>query len=308
MGGGERMSDSSNLPLEFWIEHKTQSQPFSLHHIHQDGDDTSVLYIHCHREMEIFLLEQGSLTFFCGNKAFSLQEGEAIFLPPYVIHHAERTDSFVGPCSFYAMVFSSEALGNSIPPYCRSYLNQLALFCPEDVYPIYGTEKNREILATIGQIFQYTSRDMSTCELSLIGLLLKFWQELHNEFFARQTTARKNTAAAEYMRKAAGFIQQHYTEQLRLSDIARAASVSESCLCHSFREYTGFAPVSYINHLRIAKSCDYILNSSRSITEIAVLCGYNNISYFNRVFKNIMGTSPLAYKKATEAPDRFPGR
>ena len=72
--------ETTNKPIENYV-HKTQSRPFSLHHItvppyHQ------VLYLHCHTELELFYLVSGTVDFFIEERKFTLNSGDAIMVPP----------------------------------------------------------------------------------------------------------------------------------------------------------------------------------------------------------------------------------
>ena len=58
----------------------------------------------------------------------------------------------------------------------------------------------------------------------------------------------------------------------------------------------------HLNRLRIVKSCEMLLRTDKKITEIASLCGFNNISYFNRTFYKIMGISPSGYRGSLSNP------
>ena len=67
-----------------------------------------------------------------------------------------------------------------------------------------------------------------------------------------------------------------------------------------FHQETGCTLCSYINKKRIENAKRLLLQSEQSIQEIAIDCGFINISHFNRVFKNLVVKSPMEYKKGSE--------
>ena len=93
------------------------------------------------------------------------------------------------------------------------------------------------------------------------------------------------------------FIQQHYQEDISLELLAQTIHISETQLCRSFKQLTGSTPFTYLKRYRIMKSCEWLDDSDKKISEICSLCGFNNISYYNREFLRIMKMTPSAYRK-----------
>ncbi len=93
------------------------------------------------------------------------------------------------------------------------------------------------------------------------------------------------------------FIAQNYNQKLLLSEIAQNYNMSPSAFCNYFKRKTGKTLVSYINEIRIAQACKLLLNTDKNISEIAFECGFNNLSNFNRIFKNTIKNSPKDYRK-----------
>ena len=72
-------------------------------------------------------------------------------------------------------------------------------------------------------------------------------------------------------------------DDFSLADLAAASGLSKGHFCRVFKDVTGFTPFGYLNRVRIA--------------DISARCGFNNISYFNRAFKQIMKKNPSEYRK-----------
>ena len=69
--------------------------------------------------------------------------------------------------------------------------------------------------------------------------------------------------------------------------------------------HTGINLFDYINYIRVKKASSLILNSDKSMTEIAHSCGYSEQSYFCKIFKKINGYTPSKYKKMQSNTDRI---
>ena len=99
-----------------------------------------------------------------------------------------------------------------------------------------------------------------------------------------------------YVEKAVNHIEQHFTEDLRVPDIAAACGLSESHFRRVFEENTGMRPNDYLNMVRINKACEMMLRRDSSMEDIGKAVGFQTTSGFNRNFKRLTGYSPLQWK------------
>ena len=93
------------------------------------------------------------------------------------------------------------------------------------------------------------------------------------------------------------FIDANYKLAISLADICEASGYGKFSVCHIFKTVTGATVFDYINYLRIRQAVEELKQHDRVISRIATACGFSSVTYFNRVFKNIMGCSPSVYRK-----------
>ena len=93
------------------------------------------------------------------------------------------------------------------------------------------------------------------------------------------------------------FVQKNYGSKISLKDIAAAAQLSPSSVSRYFRQKTGYSLWEYISNYRIDQVARQMLRTDEHISNICYMCGYNNLSNFNRAFKKRMGMTPQAYRK-----------
>ena len=98
------------------------------------------------------------------------------------------------------------------------------------------------------------------------------------------------------MKKAVSYIEEHFSDEIRLSDVAEYAGVTTSYLCRLYKKQTGNTVNSQITQLRIEKS-KKLLTEGVSISEVSRRCGFTDQSYFTKVFKLVEGVTPLKYRK-----------
>lgn len=292
----ENKKPHPGLPIENII-HRTGSRPFSFHYTMVGKGETCALYLHCHPEAEIFYLEQGAVELQVENLSFLLHSGEGIFIPPNLIHAATNKTGETQSCCYRAVVFDPGMLERSLPPYCQKYFAPLNLWRMDCIHPILqGNEENARLLSLLPSIFSLPTPELEHYELSLIGTLFLCWQELYNLCFSRRNSSVSDNALRMEIQKILDFLQENYADSLTLAQLSKRAGLSESYFSHSFKNCTGYTPFEYLNRLRIVKSCEMLIRTDKKITEIASLCGFNNISYFNRTFYKIMGVSPSGYR------------
>ena len=92
------------------------------------------------------------------------------------------------------------------------------------------------------------------------------------------------------------YIDFFYSDPITLQDLAERNSVSFPYLSSLFRSETGMTFTDYLNQTRISHAKEMLMHRSYSIQEISVRCGFNDSSYFTRVFKKLTGTSPVKYR------------
>lgn len=100
---------------------------------------------------------------------------------------------------------------------------------------------------------------------------------------------------------AVNYINENMTADFTIEYLAEMCNVSSAHFRRLFKAQFGMTPIKYKNNLRISKAKMLLRRSSLSICEIASFLGFDSEYYFSRVFKDITGTSPGAYKKTKKS-------
>ena len=126
--------------------------------------------------------------------------------------------------------------------------------------------------------------------LAIQKFLLLFFEKYSKNHFTEADT-KKNTHF-EIAAEVINYLNQHISENFSIDVIAQELGISSSHLSRCFKEATGSSVVDYLNRLRCYTAKNYLMHSDKKISEIAVLCGYQNNSYFARTYKKIVGYTP----------------
>ncbi|MFN4145658.1 MAG: AraC family transcriptional regulator [Runella sp.] len=99
------------------------------------------------------------------------------------------------------------------------------------------------------------------------------------------------------MRQVNEYTYRHFTNHISIADIAAVAHLSPTAFCRYFKGRTLKTYTHYLNEIRVAYASKLLRQNQKSITEVCFESGFNNLSYFNRQFRKIMGISPLQFVK-----------
>lgn len=133
-------------------------------------------------------------------------------------------------------------------------------------------------------------------KLQILELLVLIRREYAAWF--GQPAERVNTAYLAQMERALDYIDQNLVEELQLEQVAREAAMSPAYFSTLFKKLNGVTLWEYVQSRRIELATEKLVSGNETIAQIALECGYNSISNFNRSFKAIIGLSPGDYRKA----------
>jgi len=134
-------------------------------------------------------------------------------------------------------------------------------------------------------------------------------------FFAEQLSALTNQIVLEeqnteplLVHRAREYIDQHKTEPLSLSAVAKAAGASVFHFCKIFRKSTGLKFTDYVARVRLEDARTQLLNPNRRISEVAYDVGFQSLTQFNRMFKRVFGESPTEFREHLNGHEKSPKR
>lgn len=181
---------------------------------------------------------------------------------------------------------------------------------------------NKNQMISIRQLFRHAERGVAfsresiakvrpllktlTCEndsfYSLIKLLIilhelsidKGMRELSTGQFAANVMHQHSSD--ESLGRVMDYLSRHYSEVIRLSEVAEMVNMSESSFCRFFKQHTSKSFIDFLTDIRLGAASRALIDSSLSIAEIGYDCGFNNLSNFNRIFKKKKGGTPSEFR------------
>ena len=119
----------------------------------------------------------------------------------------------------------------------------------------------------------------------------------HLSLIGNQIVVQRQNSLPPVIIKAIDYIKEHQSEDLSLSQVARAVNTSTFYFCKIFRKATGINFTDYLSRLRVERAKNLLLNPNHRISEVAYEVGFQSLTHFNRVFRKILGQSPTEYRQ-----------
>ncbi len=254
--------------------------------------------LHWHMEQEILHIIRGSLTITLNGKKIILNQDQFCFIQSGTLHSVEADKK--QNCTFESLIFNINFLQNIFTGgenFLQKISNHQVI-----IKPVISGEDNSLILPLYA-VFNSMKKELPGKDFLCVGGLLSFFGALFNSQGFIENEQAANTQAIKknsQLNDSINFIQKNFDKQITLEDMAASAGVSTKYFCKFFREAIGFTPVNYLNNYRIEKACWLLRTTNDEITQIAMNCGFNNYSYFIRLFGKTKQTTPLKYRNQIE--------
>ena len=273
-----------------------------MEHMERSGDFDMKIR-HFHAEYEIYYLMKGERYYFINNTTYPVKQGSLVFINQNQIHKTigaptEQTSHervlFSLPVSFLDRI-------NALVPRFQSQQ-----FFSEHFGVLLLSLKEQKIVNDIVSALEdeLSNKALHYEQVALMKMaeLLLLAKRKAKKTDIAETISAPNTAKHEKVNLIAQYITKHYEQPISLPLLAKECYVSKYYLCRIFKEVTGLTVIEYTNLIRIQKAQQLLKKTDKSITEIAHICGFDNITYFQRVFKSYIGSTPLNYRKQTIPP------
>lgn len=277
------------------VEHGTILFPVACYH-----DNISQAYVpwHWHDELEILVVESGTARVSVNGTDHLVKQDEGFFVNAGVLHGVWPEGTEV--CFLRSVVFHPRLVGGSVDSIIwQKYLEPLLSDpCRSCVHFANVQEWERIASKAIQEAWQICVSEVEGFEFEvreqlsrLIFLLAK------NCPAAEKKPSGKNLQDGERIKIMLQYIQEHYGGELTLTKIAESASISENECLRCFRRMIGNTPIQYIKQLRIQRAAELMVSTNRKISDIGAECGFQEMSYFAKVFRELNGCTPVDFRK-----------
>lgn len=240
---------------------------------------------------EMFYVAEGSCSVFIAQRVHRLKKGDFAIIPAGTVH---RTDYLSAGQNTKIVISFSKHTAREIDRFLGEDLTPLILKPGRIRTPVQRQEAVALVLNRM--LYEYESRPFhahSFCKACLTELLISLIRYRAGEEENDGVVSPED----ERIRAVAEYISEHLAEDLTLTSLADTFALSPSHLSRTFHAATGIPLREYLVNLRIQKAMEYLLNTTKTVTEISALCGFHDSNYFGDAFRKAVGLSPRDYRK-----------
>ncbi len=214
-----------------------------------------------------------------GEHKYYLGSGEGFLIEPEVLtyYQADKEE----PWSYLWVGFSGR--------YAKEYLEDLGLNSRQLTF---RSNQGKELKQLIFQMLKCQDGSI-TSQYRLQSLLYSFFEVL-----SRNVVIEENAESMEnfYIEQAISYIRNHYSSQIKVTDIANHLCVNRSYLYKLFKSSLQMSPQEFLTRFRISRAKELLSVTKLSIENVAYSCGYQNAIVFSKAFKKHIGCIPTVYR------------
>lgn len=280
-------------------QHGTSEFPYIVYHS-IIPDFIHSYPLHWHDEIELILVTDGHLIITLNKTSLSASKGDIILILPGTLHAIDRDQKHTA--EYYNIVFDLKLLGQDTPSdfcfsnYIKPYLNEkVALPCLlSPNHPVH--QKLHQSLTTLIKIHH---SDYTGAELLIKSQLFYiFWLLERLRWKAHSSTqSQYQISQVQKIKDLLLFLHTNHAAPITLKEAADFCGYSASYFSKFFKSFTGMTLIEYRNNYRLKKAGDLLLTTNMSVIEISEATGFENQSYFIRLFRKHYQTTPKQYRK-----------
>jgi AraC-like DNA-binding protein len=252
--------------------------------------------LHYHPEFQITLIERGSGLFYGGTNAVQFEEGDLYFIGQDIPHLIKSSEKYYGVDSpgikGLSIFFSYNSFGKSFfeVPELKEIRNLLL-----DAKRV--IKVNANLRSNVKQLMlEMRSAKNELRVIQLLKILSQLISEKYEFLNSTEISPILNEKGFERLNKVINYTLSNYALPITIENIAEKANLSKSQFSRYFKERTGKTYVQFLNEVRIENACSLLTKEELTIEKIGYDVGFQNMSNFNRQFKNIKKLSPSHYR------------
>ncbi|MDD3745674.1 MAG: AraC family transcriptional regulator [Anaerostipes sp.] len=280
-----------------YIDGITHEFPYTMHN--RDLTHFTVPW-HWHEEVELDYVTEGAITIDTVNGSYTVKKGNGYFINTNVMDSKRKADGYPRAVECAHLFHPILIAGHFHSVYEHKYLNPILKNQQIEVLVITrNTATGKQILQNLKELTSLQSNVNS--EIQIRNLLSDTWLQLIDEV---KTQLHEKSFPKQYkqdiVRSMLSYIHQNYASEITLGMIADFAGISERECSRLFKDILHKTPFDFIIECRIEAAKNELLHSLNSVTNIALKTGFNNSSYFCKMFKEYTQQTPTEYRKCNK--------
>lgn len=247
---------------------------------------------HHHDACELFMLHQGQVLIILDGTSHYLESDQCICILPGTVHCVR---SVSGHPFFYSTVqfrldhLMADASGLQASCYYQRLMDHSY---PAETVIRKDTDSGLQMIDLYQKLILLLKTRPYGYEIGARGYL----ELILFQIYQSGPKTERAVANTKDLQMVYEFIDSNYMNNITVDTLAMLSNMSKYYFIRYFRKATGQTPVEYVNYVRIQKACEFLKEQDMKILDIAMAVGIQDLSYFNRMFKKIIGVTPTKYR------------
>ncbi|MGN0335542.1 MAG: AraC family transcriptional regulator [Lachnospiraceae bacterium] len=251
---------------------------------------------HWHEEIELIVIQRGTGIVTVNLEPYEVEAGDIVFVLPGHLHSIECKEDAV--MEYENILFKTELMRSMGDDYCNREFFQPMLAglvnFPPLLHPKLPCYEN--IASCIRAIDDVCSKRPYGYHLAIKSYLFQIFYTLFRYYPVSEFHA-KESKSLEKLKVVLTYIRENYSHPITIEEIAGECFYSKSYFMKFFKESMGTGFIQFLNDYRLNVASRLLMETDESILEIAEKTGFDNLSYFTRLFKRRYGVTPGQYRK-----------
>lgn len=258
--------------------------------------DFSCVPAHWHEEMELIYIKKGMGLITVDLEQYPVSAGSILLIIPGQLHSINQYES--DSMEYENIIFKPEILlakqtdacnSNYFLPLLDGTLQLPTLFVP-------GMPHYEQIATCIDNADEICKTCPDAYQLVIKGQLYLMFYTLFSQYCQKQVR-RKDNKSLDKMKQIIKYIENNYMDKITIETMSQELGLSQSHFMKFFKNTMGTTFIDYLNEYRLTMASRLLVSSESSILNIAAEVGFDNLSYFNRLFKKRFAVTPRDYRK-----------
>lgn len=250
--------------------------------------ENTITFLHTHEFYELFLVTAGNLVHTINGREVMMSAGTLCLVRPEDVHQYRK-----GECQqthFVNLAFSRDTFDRALSVYANYSSTDKGIFQTERMV-LLPVRLSQALLGKLtclsgdaAELFQVSREEV------LMGILLDSFSYLGNSSCDRTWAPQWLVDTCEAMRHTENYLE-------GLPRFVALSGKSQEHLTRCMKKYFGITPSGYLNGIRLDAAALLLKTTTYTVIDILEECGFNNVSHFNKLFKNVYGISPIRYRQ-----------
>ena len=248
--------------------------------------------MHWHEDLQFIYVLEGSIEVRTLDSAVQIRTGEAIFINKDVVHYVKR----IGNCHYNSFIFPSYFLEFYTGSPAKILVDGITT---NEQLPMFSFTSevgwHQDVINILRQLADIERNKTEFYAYEILVRLSSLWLVMRKNITIPQK--QKESILHSRMQKILRFIEDHYAENITLSDLAGSANISKSECSRCFRVSMNTTPYKYLTEYRLAKAAQLLKKTNEPVGNIASAVGFHQMSHFGKCFREKTGYSPREYRE-----------